>query len=220
MTHPTDRHPTRLVIVGAGGFGHEVLDLVERATAAGADLAFVGFLDDGEPDRAGLQRRNAAHLGPTHAIPPGYAFLIGIGDPVVRARLDDQLRGIGGEAPALIDPAASLGSNVSLGTGTFLLAGARVSTNARLGRHCHVNLNAVVGHDGILGDCVSVSPGANLGGAVRVGDRVTIGTGANVLPGVTIGDDVVIGAGAVVVGDVAAGSVVVGNPARPIRSRP
>jgi acetyltransferase-like isoleucine patch superfamily enzyme len=45
-----------------------------------------------------------------------------------------------------------------------------------------------------------------------------IGANATLLPGVVIGENALVGAGAVVVADVPAGAVVVGNPARVIRS--
>jgi acetyltransferase-like isoleucine patch superfamily enzyme len=53
---------------------------------------------------------------------------------------------------------------------------------------------------------------------VRIGRDVFIGARAIVLKGVTVGDGAVIGAGAVVSSDVAAGDIVVGNPARRVRS--
>ncbi len=52
-----------------------------------------------------------------------------------------------------------------------------------------------------------------------VGHDVWIGHGAMILPGVTIGSGAIIGAGAVVAGDVAPYTIVVGNPARPLRAR-
>jgi acetyltransferase-like isoleucine patch superfamily enzyme len=48
--------------------------------------------------------------------------------------------------------------------------------------------------------------------------RASIGAGAVILPGVTVGEGAMVGAGAVVVKDVPARSVVVGNPARVIRT--
>lgn len=206
--------------MGAGCFGLEVLDLLERAIVAGATIDLVGFLDDAERDPGPLLRRHSCLLGPPAALPPCVAYLIAVGDPCIRARLDARLRRYGAAAPAVVDPAATLGSGVSLGAGTLVLAGARISTNARLGRHCHVNLNAVVAHDVVLGDFVSVSPGVNFGGSVTVGDRVLLGVGASLLPGVTVGDDACVGAGAVVVDDVAPGTTVAGVPARPISRHP
>lgn len=53
---------------------------------------------------------------------------------------------------------------------------------------------------------------------IVVGDDVWIGGGAIVLAGVTIGNRSVIGAGSIVTRDVPADVVVVGNPARIVRS--
>ena len=54
---------------------------------------------------------------------------------------------------------------------------------------------------------------------VRIGRNCWVGMGAMILPGVQIGDGVVIGAGSVVVRDVEDYAVVVGNPAKAIKSR-
>jgi acetyltransferase-like isoleucine patch superfamily enzyme len=43
--------------------------------------------------------------------------------------------------------------------------------------------------------------------------------GVCILPGVTLGDGCVVGAGAVVTGDVEPYAIVVGNPAKAIKSR-
>jgi maltose O-acetyltransferase len=53
---------------------------------------------------------------------------------------------------------------------------------------------------------------------IEIGTNAWLGGGAIVLPGVTIGENSVVGAGAVVTRDVPSDVVVVGNPARVIRS--
>jgi UDP-2-acetamido-3-amino-2,3-dideoxy-glucuronate N-acetyltransferase len=53
----------------------------------------------------------------------------------------------------------------------------------------------------------------------RVCRGASIGSGAVILSGITIGAGALVGAGAVVTRDVAPGEVVVGNPARFLRSR-
>lgn len=55
-------------------------------------------------------------------------------------------------------------------------------------------------------------------GRVRIGSNVFVGANSIILPGIQIGDNVIIGAGTVVTKNVPAGSVVVGNPARFIKS--
>jgi acetyltransferase-like isoleucine patch superfamily enzyme len=52
---------------------------------------------------------------------------------------------------------------------------------------------------------------------VRIGDGAFLGIGAVVLMGVTVGEGAYVGAGAVVTADVAPRTVVVGNPARPVK---
>jgi len=49
-------------------------------------------------------------------------------------------------------------------------------------------------------------------------DNVWIGAGAVILPGITVGEGSIIGAGSVVTRDVLPGSVMVGVPARKLRS--
>ncbi|WP_262484017.1 LbetaH domain-containing protein [Bacteroides stercorirosoris] len=52
-----------------------------------------------------------------------------------------------------------------------------------------------------------------------IGDNVKIRTGAFIKDRVVIGNDVIIGAGAVVIRDVPPHSIVVGTPARVIKTR-
>jgi acetyltransferase-like isoleucine patch superfamily enzyme len=55
-------------------------------------------------------------------------------------------------------------------------------------------------------------------GHVAIGDDAWIGAGAIILPDITIGAAAIVGAGAVVTKDVPPRTIVVGNPARPLRS--
>ncbi len=54
---------------------------------------------------------------------------------------------------------------------------------------------------------------------ISIEDDAWIGAGAIVLPGVTVAEGAIVGAGAVVTCDVPANAVVVGNPARVVRTR-
>jgi sugar O-acyltransferase (sialic acid O-acetyltransferase NeuD family) len=205
----------RVVIVGAGGFGREVLDIVDAVNAAGGALVCLGYLDDGAVDHELLRRRGVELLGPSSALDRiDAAYVLGIGSGAVRRKLAAMLDSIGAEAATLVHPAATVGGDSHLSPGCIVTAGARVTTNIRLGRHTQLHVNSTVGHDSVLHDFVSVYPGATVSGSVVLAEGVTVGTGANVLPGLHVGAEAFVGAGAVVTRDVAPGATVVGSPAR------
>lgn len=213
MLHLPD--PGRLVIVGAGGFGRECLDIIDALNAVGARIEFAGFTDDGGGDAELLSRRGAVCVGPVaRTADHADRYVIGIGSPSARARIDQLVSKSGLAAPVLVHPQATLGSACRVAPGTILNAGARVTTNISLGRHVQIHCNATIGHDSVLDDYVSVFPGATISGNVHLAERVTVGTGANVIPGVSVGAGATIGAGAVVIDDVEPNATVVGVPAR------
>lgn len=207
----------RVVVIGAGGFGREVVDVVDAINAeAGPRLEVVGFIDDGEPDQEMHRRWGVPCLGGLDALAnldDETEYVIAIGAPGVRRRIAEQI-GTSRKAATLIHPMAAVGRYVELGEGTIVCANASLTNEIRLGRHVHVNINSTVGHDARLGDYTTLSPLVAISGNVRAGDGAFFGTGSTVNPGVTVGADAVIGSGAVVLGNIAAGVTAVGIPAK------
>lgn len=213
---------TPLVIIGAGGFGREVLDLVKDLNAAALTYDFLGFLDDGEVQVALLERIEAPLLGDSSRLADlAAAFVIAIGAAEPRRRIDALAESCGRTAATVRHPSATIGSDVQLGAGVVIAAGVRLTTHIVIGRHVHLNVNCTVGHDVVIEDYATLYPGVHLGGGCVIEEGATLGTGSVILPNVRVGHGAVVGAGAVVVRDVAPDSTVVVAAARPsLRSRP
>lgn len=209
----------QLVIVGAGGHGRELLDLVEAVNAAGDHdtYRFLGFIDDGQVDLNLLARRGTGLLGGLDLLGRlETEYLIGVGAAVTRARIDRYASVCGRRPATLVHPRASLGGDVKLGPGTVICAFASLTTNVETGRHVLVNIGASVAHDCRLGNYATLAPGARIGGNVEVGPGAWVGAQASVVRRRRIGAGAVVGAGSVVTDDVRPDLVVAGVPARPI----
>lgn len=208
-----------LFIVGCGGFGREVHQIVAALREARGGWEVSGFVDD-DPSPGNLALVAALGLtvrGGVAALvdrtEPFYA-VIAIGDPAVRRAMVERLAGAPAQFPVLVHPHSTVGPDVTLGPGCVVAAGARLSTNITLGAHVHIDQNATVGHDSSLGDFSRLNPQACVSGSVVVGAGATVGASATILPGLEIGELVVVGASACVVRSVPAKKTVKGVPAQ------
>jgi sugar O-acyltransferase (sialic acid O-acetyltransferase NeuD family) len=210
----TGTAPVPVVIVGAGGHGRELLDILEALPDQGG-YEVLGFVSEPRDDVDLLERRGYRVLGPVgeqrHL---AEHFVLAVGLSATRQAVAAQLSG---RPVALAHPAASPAPDVweAAGPGLVMAAGSHIAAGAVVGEHVHLNTNADVGPDAVLGSFVTISPGASVGPGARLDDGVFVGVGAVIGPGVTVGASCVVGAGAVVDEDAPPGVRMLGVPARP-----
>lgn len=193
-----------MILLGASGHGKVIADILKLSGEA--DIV---FWDDNP---------NASVPGFT-VYPKGLIatdrVIISIGDNATRKKITKTYSYSYGRA---LHPSLIAAKDVTIGSGSVVMAAVVINTGASIGMHCIVNSAAVIEHDSVIKDFVHISPNATLAGNVTVNEGAWIGAGATIIQGITIGCWAIVGAGAVVVRDIPDFAVVVGNPAKVIRN--
>lgn len=202
-----------LLLLAAGGHGRVLLNTLQRS-----GLRVDGIVDPGLV--AGERLLGVVVLGGDEQLEQwrpeevelanGLGIVAGLGR---RRELFENRKRQGYRFVSVVHPAAAVGSDVALGEGSQVLAGAVLQCGTKLGMNAVVNTRASIDHDCRIGAHAFIGPGATLCGGITVAAGVLIGAGAIILPGIGVAERAIVAAGAVVTRDVQAGMVVAGNPA-------
>jgi sugar O-acyltransferase (sialic acid O-acetyltransferase NeuD family) len=214
----------KVVILGAGGFAREVLDVFDAINARLPDsFDVLGFISEVEEDWQKIFN-NKPVLGGfewLNAEPDRQqvGVICGVGSPSVRHRMIQRCKKRELQFVNAIHPGAAMTKWVEMGVGVVITAGVILTNQITIGDHVHLNLHTTVGHNARIGDCCTIAPGVNISGNVRIGEGCDIGTGAAIVQRREIGKWSVIGAGSVVTKEIPANATAVGVPAKVIKSR-
>jgi acetyltransferase-like isoleucine patch superfamily enzyme len=122
-----------------------------------------------------------------------------------------------------------IGDDVVLGRGSLIENDTTVGALTKIQAHAYITAYSTLEENVFIAPCVATTNDNYMGRTERRHELIkgpTIRRGARVggaavlLPGIEVGEEAFVGAGAVVLRDVDPGTVVVGNPARPIRQVP
>jgi UDP-N-acetylbacillosamine N-acetyltransferase len=210
----------KIVIWGASGHAMVVADIIRLQ----GQFQIVGFLDN-----FNRQRHNTAfygsqilgggeQLGKIRA--QGVKYLIfGFGNGDARLKLTELVKSEGFQLSSAIHPRSIIASDVTIGSGTVVAAGAVINSKCLIGENVIINTSSSVDHECVIGNGAHICPGVHLAGKVTVGRAAWVGIGACVIDHITIGEASLIGAGAVVIKDIPNNAVAYGNPARVKKTR-
>ncbi|MEE1867146.1 acetyltransferase [Pseudomonas auratipiscis] len=209
-------------IVGAGGFGREVMPVAKEYIGMVCQDAFrLVFIDDGVTEKLvnGYEVLSTEEFFSTPA--DEYLFNIAIGSGRTRERVAEAMLGRGARPFNIYAVSGVRLDGNSFGEGAVLCPLTIITSNAKIGKFFQANIYSYVAHDCVIGDFVTFAPGVKCNGNVIVENHAYIGTGAIIKQGtperpIIIGEGAIVGMGAVVTKSVSAGDTVVGNPAKPL----
>lgn len=179
----------KLLLVGAGGFGRMVAELVMLQH----DCAFV---DDGQP--VGVEICGIPVVGGLTDLPElrkEYDLLVvDIGNNGFRAQEYEKAKALGFDFPNIIAPNAYISPYAKLGNGCVILQNACVQNGAVVGNGVLLNAGTEVHCDAVVEDYALiyansvVRTGAKVGKYARIGSNVTVCNSAVVPDGADIPD--------------------------------
>lgn len=211
---------TSLLLVGGGGHGKTLIDLVSVLE----NYQVGGIIDNNlEP---GSRILDMPVFGGDELLPElfnaGFRQAIngvgGIGNVSIRLAVFDKLIAAGFDFPTLIHPSAWIEPSAELAAGVQILPLTYVGTDSSIGFGSLLNAHVIVSHDCHIGKCVNLSPGATLAGGVKIHDHAQIGMGVTINMNLTIGADSQIGNGATIKADVPPGGRVYAGQIWPERT--
>jgi len=212
----------KVVIIGAGGFAREVLDVFDACNRVSQSYNVLGYVVDPQYGLPGTIVNDKPILGGfdwlAHHASEVWA-VCSVAAPELRLRVVSRAKECGVRFCNAIHPTATLTRWVTMGEGIVITAGCILTNQIRLGDQVQVNLDCTIGHDAVLDDLVTLAPGVHVSGLVTLSKGCYIGTGANIIDRVHIGEWSIVGAGSTIIRDVPPNTTVVGVPGRVIETR-
>jgi sugar O-acyltransferase (sialic acid O-acetyltransferase NeuD family) len=209
-----------LIIVGAGGFGREIRELLPHSFPEGS-IRVKGFLSSNPRDFDNYEVAEPI-LGDPDRYTPAESdwFLLAIGDVDHRKRITLSLKSRGAKFASLIHRTAVVAGSARLGEGCVLYPYSVVMNAAQLDDFVLLNLHASAGHDTRIGRFCNLSPYATMNGFSELEEGVFMGTHSSVLPGCRVGSSSKISAGSVVAHNVGPQTLVFGVPGKHVPLMP
>jgi len=205
----------RVILVGAGGFGREVLAWARDAHRGGSFPLITGFLDDNPNALSGFSYE-LDYLGSISDFRAKTEdlFVVGVGSPDSKKKISIYFKDHLKNFLTLIHPSAVVAPTATIGRGVIVCPFALISTDTIISDFVTLNAMSSIGHDSRVGRYSTLSGHVDVTGQVEVGEGVFFGTGAKVVPRIKVGNNAKIGAGCTVMRSVQAESTYYTTPAK------
>lgn len=176
----------KIVIVGAGGHGKSVADLLLLQN----EYELIGFVDDAYPEVSDVWSLPVLGKVTSEILLPlqdyvGY-IVVAVGNNELRESLFKLIDELGFNLPNIVHPNAFVSPRAMLGNGCVIMANAVIGTEAQLGDGVIINAGAVVDHHAVVDDFGHLGVNASMAGGVRLGRSACAQAGVALGYGVSI----------------------------------
>ena len=205
-----------ILILGAQGFGREVLQWIKDINKVTPTWNIKGFLDD---DLTALDGYECDYkiVGTIQDWVPSEneEFVFAIASPQIKEKLATMLKAKGAHFARVVHPTSIVGDFCKIGEGLMVTPRAKISPNVTIGNFVTL-LGSGLGHDAVVGDYTTMCGGSGANGHCVLGKRVFVSSRAIIAPGKKVGDDAFICMGSMVMTNVKPGYKVMGCPAKKV----
>lgn len=204
-----------IIIVGAGGFGRDVLYLAKSINTLNLKWNIKGFIDDNLKALDNI-KCDYPILGTIKDWVPNEneVFALGVASPQAKEKIVNDLKNKNAKFVSLISPFALINDYCDIGEGCCIHRQSTVGDNVRIGNFVHI-AGSMIGQDSTIGDFSTTTGFTNIASAY-IGKRVFLGSHSVVINKRKIGDDAFVSAGSVVITNIKPKSRVFGVPAKKI----
>lgn len=204
----------KIIIVGAGGFGRELLQWIKDINKVAPTWKIVGFIDDNLHALDGVECDYGIIGTITDWCPQeGEEFALALGSAELKRKIVTEMKAKGAKFATIIHPTAMLSEFAHHGEGLIMFPNSKLSCNSTVGDFVTI-LSSLIGHDTTIGDYSVISGGCNIVRNVHIGADVFLAAGVCIAQDLTIGDGAYLGLGSVILKDVPPKMKAFGNPAR------
>ena len=206
-----------VIIVGASGFGREVLETINLINKTNPKWNVLGFIDDNlnALDEFELELKVLGKISDWE-IRGDEKYVLAIAAPTVKEKIVSILKSKGAEFATVIAPTVSIGDRTNLGEGVVVFGQTGISVDCNIGNFVFFNALGGIGHDCMIGDFCTFGPKVCISGATKIGKCVNVGALASTYPGIEVEDYATIGMNSCAIRRVKEHTTVIGVPAKRI----
>ena len=209
----------KLTIIGAGGFGREVKEVVDVINEQEPTWEFVGFYDDSPEFTETIEGDQVlGTIDDLCALEEKPYVVIAIANVNARKMIARKCEEAGCQFATIIHPNFVIRGKIhTIGEGTIICGECNIAVNSHIGKHCILNTCTYLGHDTVVGDFVDLMPCTQIMGDVTVGDYCYLGVRTTVINGLSIVAHTTVGACGCVVKPITVPGTYVGVPVKMIK---